>query len=219
MKAIIYCRVSTKKEEQETSLTRQEDELRQMAVLYGWEVVQVIKEQASGFEFDRPGMLDCLVAFQEKQAEVLLVQDDTRLARGHAKIALLHQLKKLAIPVYTVRDQGKLSLSEADEMVLDIVSIVEEYQRKLHNAKIKRGMKKAITNGYRPERNIKRGANGGRDKKEVPIEEIVRLRSLKLTFHDIAATLRGLGYQVSKATVHRRYQEHVELVKIEQENE
>jgi hypothetical protein len=31
-----------------------------------------------------------------------------------------------------------------------------------------------------------------------------------LTFSEIAATLRGFGYNVSKATVHRRYQEYIE---------
>ena len=35
-----------------------------------------------------------------------------------------------------------------------------------------------------------------------------------LTFSEIAATLRGFGYSISKATVHRRYQEYEEnLVK------
>lgn len=43
----------------------------------------------------------------------------------------------------------------------------------------------------------------------MPIDEIVRLRKNNLTFAEIAATLRGFGYDVSKATVHRRYQEYV----------
>ncbi len=42
----------------------------------------------------------------------------------------------------------------------------------------------------------------------MPIEEIVRLRHRGLTFEEIAMSLRGLGFEVSKATVHRRYQEH-----------
>ena len=40
-------------------------------------------------------------------------------------------------------------------MVLKIVAMVEEYQRKLHNIKIKRGMKRAVENGYKPEKNLK----------------------------------------------------------------
>ncbi len=99
-------------------------------------------------------------------------------------------------------------------MVLQIVSMVEEYQRKIHNIKIKRGMHRAIEQGYRPEKNLKNhGDHSGRERKEAPIMEIVRLRGNSLTFAEIAATLRGFGYQVSKATVHRRYQEYIESLK------
>ena len=94
-------------------------------------------------------------------------------------------------------------------MVLEIVSVVEKYQRKIHNLKIKRGMKRAIEEGYNPEKNLKnRHLHSGRQKKEIPIEEIVRLRQLGLTFYDIALTLKGMGFDVSKATVHRRYQQY-----------
>lgn len=96
-------------------------------------------------------------------------------------------------------------------MVLNIVSMVEEYQQKLHNAKIKRGMKRAVQKGYKPEKNLKNlGEASGREKIEVPIEEIVRLRKNGLIFSEIAATLRGFGFNISKATVHRRYQEYIE---------
>jgi DNA invertase Pin-like site-specific DNA recombinase len=210
LKAIIYCRVSTEKTSQETSLARQKHELLTLANKHALEVVATLEERASGFSLDRPVLLECIDAFQRGQADILLCQDDTRLARGHSKIALLHQLRKLGVSIYTIRDQGELRLSEADEMVLDIVAIVEEYQRKLHNKKIKRGMKQAVKNGYRPERNIKQGVSGGRERKELPIKEIVRLRQKNLTFHEIALTLQGLGFNVSKATVHRRYQEYMD---------
>ena len=98
-------------------------------------------------------------------------------------------------------------------MVINIVSMVEEYQRKLHNLKIKRGMKRAVANGFRPQKNLKNKGNiEGRERKEVPVEEIVRLRKNELTFAEIAATLRGFGYDVSKATVHRRYKEHMDSI-------
>lgn len=211
MQAIIYCRVSTEKEAQETSIQRQEEELLQLAKQYNFHVVKVIKEKASGYDLDRSGILEVMEYLENMDERILLIQDETRLGRGNAKIALLHVLNKLGVKIFTISDYGELQLSEADSMVLKIVGLVEEYQRKLHNIKIKRGMGRAIQNGYRPEKNLaKRGTNAGRDKKEVPIEEIVRLRNKGLTFYDIAATLRGFGYDVSKATVHRRYQEYKE---------
>ena len=71
-------------------------------------------------------------------------------------------------------------------------------------------MRRAVSNGYKPEENLKnRGNIEGRERIEVPIEEIVNLRNKGLTFQEIANTLSALGYQVSKATVHRRFMEHI----------
>ncbi|WP_160719850.1 YneB family resolvase-like protein [Bacillus sp. USDA818B3_A] len=211
MKAIIYCRVSTNKETQETSLKRQEEELIQLANQYGFEIDTIIKEQASGYDFERDGILEVLERIKEPQVKAMLIQDETRLGRGNAKIALLHCILKEGIQLYSISHNGELQLSESDSMVLQIVSMVEEYQRKLHNVKIKRGMKRAVEQGYRPEKNLKNlGESSGRDKIEVPIDQIIRLRNNDLTFAEIAATLRGFGYNISKATVHRRYKEYIE---------
>ena len=57
MNAIIYCRVSTKKTVQETSLQRQEEELRELAARFQFRVEKVIKEQASGYDVDREGII------------------------------------------------------------------------------------------------------------------------------------------------------------------
>lgn len=209
---MIYCRVSTTKQTQETSLQRQKEELEKLAAEYGMNVVKIIQEQASGYDVEREGIIELLDAIKQHHIDVVLVQDETRLGRGNAKIALLRCLKKEGIRVYTVSHRGELQLSEADSMVLEIISIVEEYQRKIHNLKIKRGMQRAVQNGYRPENNLRNvGEHAGRDRKDVPIEEIVRLRQNRLTFAEIAATLRSFGYDVSKATVHRRYKEYEQL--------
>lgn len=213
MKAVIYCRVSTNKESQESSLIRQENELIKLAEKEGFEIVKVIKDQASGYELEREGILEVLELIKNNPIDLLLIQDETRLGRGNAKIALLHCINKEGVTIYSVSHQGELQLSETDAMVLQIVGIVEEYQRRLHNAKIKRGMKRAIQNGYKPQKNLHNlGGSAGREKKDVPLEEIVRLRKNNLTFAEIAATLRGFGYPVSKATVHRRYLEYVDTI-------
>lgn len=212
MKALIYCRVSTEKDAQITSLQRQQEELVLAAKKWNLDVHSVICDQASGYDMERPGILDMFEKIKNDNIEVILIQDETRLGRGNAKIALLHCLMKENVKVYNLSQNGELQLSEADSMVLNILSIVEEYQRTLHNLKIKRGMKRAVEKGYRPEKNLKnRGNIEGRERKDIPIEEIVRLRKNKLTFAEIAATLRGFGYDISKATVHRRFQEYMLL--------
>lgn len=210
MKAVIYCRVSTKKSTQETSLERQEEELVKLAQAHQYDVEAIIKDQASGFELDRPGVLELLDLVKDESIEAVLIQDETRIGRGNAKIALIHCLLKEEVKIISQTHSGELHLSESDSMVINIVSMVEEYQRKLHNLKIKRGMKRAVENGFQPHKNLKNKGNvDGRERIEVPVEEIVRLRKNELTFAEIAATLRGFGYDVSKATVHRRFKEYM----------
>ncbi|MEQ6378468.1 recombinase family protein [Bacillaceae bacterium S4-13-58] len=214
MKAIIYCRVSTNKHTQETSLNRQKEELITLAKKENLEVVHVIMERASGYEVDRDGIFELLDWFSSKAADVLLIQDDTRLGRGNAKLALIHQLNRLQVKVLSNNEGGDLQISDADSMVLQIVSIVEEYQRKIHNIKIKRGMRRAVNNGYRPQENLARiNQSSGKERISFPIEEVIRLREKKMTFAEISSTLKGMGYDVSKATVNRRYNEFTKLEK------
>ncbi|CAM3743136.1 YneB family resolvase-like protein [Alkalicoccus chagannorensis] len=207
MKAVIYARVSTDKDAQQSSLVRQKEELIEAAAKQGIEAAAVFEEQASGYEIDRPELLDMLEFIKKEGVRVVYIQDETRLGRGHARMALIHQLHKLNCRIHTLQDHGELQVSETDTMVLDIVSIVEEYQRKLHNAKIKRGMKKAVEKGYEPHRHLLRG-NGGRNREDVPIDEVEKLKRQGMTFRDITVMLQGLGYNVSRATIHRRYKEY-----------
>ena len=209
--AVVYCRVSTEKNTQETSLARQEEELITYANTLGFNVVQVFSDKHSGYEVDREGLLEMLDYMKQNRIHTLFVQDETRIGRGHARMAVLHLLQKNQTTVYSLNEKGTLALNDMDTMLLEILAIVEEYQRKLHNAKIRRGMKRAVSNGYKPEENLKnRGNIEGRERIEVPISEIVNLREKGLTFQEIASTLSALDYKVSKATVHRRYMEYLE---------
>lgn len=174
-------------------------------------MLKTFQDQQSGYEVEREGLLEMMDFIKENHVKALFVQDETRLGRGNARMAILHLLQKSGTTIFSLNSAGPITLNEMDTMLLEILAIVEEYQRKIHNAKIKRGMRRAVENGYRPELNIKNRHNhDGRERIDVPIEEIVKLRQKGLTFQEIASTLRGLGFEVSKATVHRRYTEYIE---------
>ena len=213
-KAVIYCRVSTEKSTQETSLLRQQEELAKYARKFGYKELEIFTDQHSGYDVERDGLLDMLDYMREYKIKALFVQDETRLGRGNARMAVLHLLQKYEATVYTLNDAGPVVLNEMDTMLLEILAVVEEYQRRMHNAKIRRGMRRAVENGYQPQNNLKnRGNIEGRERKEVPVEEIVQLRQKGLTFAEIATTISGLGIPISKATVHRRYIEYIEKLK------
>ncbi|NLY54271.1 MAG: recombinase family protein [Firmicutes bacterium] len=208
LRAIVYARVSTDNPEQETSLERQVAELTEFATANGWQTIEIIQEQSSGFDDDREGFITALDLLRRRRADIILVQDDSRLGRGNAKLALLYQVQKYGGQVYSLEELGPLGLTELEQMVLQVLGVVEEYQRRLINRKIGRGVRRAIREkGFRPEKNLSNKGGGGRSRIDAPIDEIVRLRERGLTFQEIALTLRGMGFQISKATVHRRYQE------------
>lgn len=208
-RCVSYCRVSTEKNTQEMSLSRQEEELEALAVQLGFQHVAVFTDKHSGYDIEREGLLNLLDFVKDEKIDAVLVQDETRLGRGNARMAILHLLAKTDTAIYSHNDNGPIALNEMDTMLLEILAIVEEYQRKLHNAKIRRGMQRAVREGYRPEHNLKnRGNLEGRERIEVPIGEIVALREKGLTYEEITGVLKGLGHDISKATVHRRYKEY-----------
>jgi DNA invertase Pin-like site-specific DNA recombinase len=210
MNIAIYARVSTEKKQQETSLERQLRELKEFAKEKGYKVKRVINEQKSGFVEDREGIMEVLELLKNNVIESVLLQDSTRLGRGNAKMALIHQIQKLGGQIITLEDEGPIALSDLEQMILEILGIVEDYQQRLNNRKISRAMKHAIEEkNFKPEDNFQNSDQGGRKRKNVPVKEIVRLRHLELSFADIAATLKNLGYEISKSTVHRRYQEYL----------
>jgi DNA invertase Pin-like site-specific DNA recombinase len=208
MNAIIYTRVSTKKDTQESSLVRQQEELSLWAKELQMNVVQIIQEQHSGYDLNRRGLYQMLEIMKKERVDAILVQDDTRLGRGEAKLAVVHQLHRAGCRIYCKLHGGELALDAGESTVLHIISKVEELQRKMMNQKISWGMKRAVKEkGYNPSKNLKNQGLGGREKKEVPIEQIVALKQKKLTYEEISATLKGFGFDVSRATVHRRYKE------------
>ncbi|RAL22593.1 YneB family resolvase-like protein [Thermoflavimicrobium daqui] len=208
MKAVIYTRVSTKREEQESSLERQKETLLSWAKELKFDVVQVISEQHSGYDLAREGLFQMLDIIKKEKVEVIVVQDDTRLGRGEAKLAVIHQLDRMSCQIYSKQHSGPLELEAGESTVLHIIAKVEELQRKMMNQKISWGMQRAIREkGYDPSKNLKNRGLGGRDRKEVPIEQIISLKKKNLTFEEIAATLKGFGYDISRATIHRRYKE------------
>ena len=93
-KAVLYCRVSTEKDTQETSLVRQEEELIRYAKSLGYSELSVYKDQHSGYEVDRDGLLDMLDFMKEENIKAIFVQDETRLGRGNARMAVLHLIQK-----------------------------------------------------------------------------------------------------------------------------
>src|SRR5258708_5722113 len=94
LRAIIYCRVSTDKQEQDgASLDYQEEKCRQYADLHGIEVVLILKETKSGFiHYSFRERLSLARQYlRDGLADILIVWDLRRLSRNFVHSAMIFE--------------------------------------------------------------------------------------------------------------------------------
>lgn len=91
MRAVIYCRVSTDKQEKDgTSLETQEARCREYASEKGWQVVMCYREAFSGAKYrERPLLTEARGLLRNKQADVLLCYALDRLSRNQTHTAVI----------------------------------------------------------------------------------------------------------------------------------
>lgn len=81
LRCVLSARVSSVRREEDSNLARQTTRLREAATERGYEVVQVITEQASGLNVKRKGMKKLLTLIGEQAVDVVLIEYPDRLVR------------------------------------------------------------------------------------------------------------------------------------------
>ena len=80
-RCVLYARVSSVRQEQDGTLMRQTERLREAAAKHGYEVVAVIAEHASSLNEHRRGMRQLLALVGAQATEVVLLEYPDRLVR------------------------------------------------------------------------------------------------------------------------------------------
>jgi site-specific DNA recombinase len=89
-RCVIYSRVSTDAQERDgTSLDTQERACADFAASSGWTVIEQIRDTASGFTLERPGIERLREVVRSKAAEVVLTYAVDRLSRNQNHIGVL----------------------------------------------------------------------------------------------------------------------------------
>ena len=81
MDVIGYLRVSTHEQGYKTGLMRQKNSIQAFCESNCFDLTQVFEERISGVRADRPAFQEMMVTAKEKNAEGIIVEDLTRLAR------------------------------------------------------------------------------------------------------------------------------------------
>src|SRR5438874_76078 len=83
MRAIVYSRVSTDAQERDgTSLDTQERACVDFAQAQGWRAVESVRDAASGFSLDRPGIMRARQLLRQGVADVVIAYAVDRLSRN-----------------------------------------------------------------------------------------------------------------------------------------
>ncbi len=107
MTAVIYCRISSKKQEREgDGLASQETRLRDYCLRMGYAVETVFRDKVTGSESQRPGLRSMIAFYREEQRRALRVVFDhldrfTRNFYDHAD--LRREIAKLGATLETPR--------------------------------------------------------------------------------------------------------------------
>src|SRR5215212_8859344 len=90
MRAITYARVSTDAQERDgTSLDTQERACQEFARTQGWLVVESVRDAASGFSLDRPGIVRVRQLLRQGVADVVIAYAVDRLSRNQNQIGVM----------------------------------------------------------------------------------------------------------------------------------
>ncbi len=139
-RCVLYARVSSVRQEQDGNLSRQTERLKEAASERGYQVVQVITEQASSLNERRKGMKRLLALVGQRAVEVVLIEYPDRLVRfgfGYLEEAFRWQGVRLE-----VLDPPK-QLEPTEELVQDLLTLVTVFAGRLYGHRAQ-GVRKRV---------------------------------------------------------------------------
>ncbi|MBP6111967.1 MAG: recombinase family protein [Sphingobium sp.] len=149
-KAVIYCRVSTKKQAKEgNGLDSQETRCREFAKFRNYEIVRVFSDDMSGSVAGRPGMLTMLAFLKKHRKEniVVIIDDISRLARGiEPHLKLRAEISQAG----GVLESPSIEFGEDSDSILveHLLASVSQHQRQKNGEQARNRMRARMLNGY-----------------------------------------------------------------------
>jgi len=128
LRAVIYARVSSRKQAEQGDLDRQVEVLKKYADEQGYEVVAVIKDVGSGLKENRPGLKKLLKLVTERRVDVVLVTYRDRLTRFGFDY-LRYFFEKFGVEIIEVLQEEREPL---EELIEDFLSIIVSFAGRIY---------------------------------------------------------------------------------------
>lgn len=150
-KYFIYCRKSSEQEDRQIlSLDSQESELKNLAKENNLEVVGVYKESGSAHTIGRRAFNEMLTRVENKEANGLIVWDESRIARNSldgGKVIYMMDLGQIA----EIHKPGKIYKNTPDDKSwLGMIFMMTKKDSDDKGVNVKRGLKTKAEKGYLP---------------------------------------------------------------------
>jgi excisionase family DNA binding protein len=133
-RCVLYARLSSLRQELDGNLARQTARLQEAAAERGYEVVQLITEQASSLNEKRKGMKKLLALVKEQAVEVVLIEYPDRLVRfGFSYLEEAFRWQGVRLEVLDPPKQQE----PTEELVQDLLTIVSVFAGRLYGHRAK----------------------------------------------------------------------------------
>jgi DNA invertase Pin-like site-specific DNA recombinase len=174
MKAAIYARVSTSKQDNENQLAQ----LRQFAATQGWTIVAEYCDEVTGSTSDRPQFKVMFAAASRHQFDCVLFWALDRLSREGVLETLTHlqRLTSYGVAWRSYTEQYLDSTGIFRDAVISILAVIAKQERVRRSERTRAGLEKARS----------KGAVLGRRRVQVDAEAIRQLRGAGLWWGEIA---------------------------------
>lgn len=144
IRAIIYCRVST----EDQNCDRQERDLKEFADRAGYEVIEIVRETASGAKVDRSERKKIMAAAQARKFSAVLVTEASRWSRSTIDLlGTLQDLNAWGISLVTLSGIGLDLNTPQGKLMAAILSAIAEFERDLIRERVKSGIAAARAKG------------------------------------------------------------------------
>ena len=147
VRAAIYCRVSTDRQEEEgTSLDTQRDRARQYCAQHGYQAAAEFREVYSGFELRRPELDRLRQLIRAGAVDIVVCYAVDRLGRNQAHLAiLLHEMDEAGVRVEFVTE--KFEDSAVGKFILAAKGFAAEVEREKIIERTQRGRRARVASG------------------------------------------------------------------------
>ena len=193
LRAVVYARVSTDAQEHDgTSLATQVEACLARCDDLGWEVVEEVRDSASGATLDRPGLDRVRRMVTGGELDVIVAHAVDRLSRSQNHIGiLLDELERHVVKIETVTEPFEASAT--GRFIVQARAFTAEVEREKIAERTMRGKRETARRGRIPQ-GTGRGIYGyhlieGNGRREVNFDQAEVVRSIFADFAAGAASL------------------------------